>query len=340
MTYAGPSAPLPRADIAVLTWTSAEWSALDQVFLDSTTERFPASRDFERSWDTFVYSRDVGSDATDNQTNPLWGYYRLAKVPTVGGNQLTALLFKCGAHLAHPPWIEGLSQMVSQIITDAQPSVLYSIGTAGGTRPDVRLGDVVITDSADIRLQNPENTGSPLGGQHVSSAVAFQTGPLLGDTQSKLCFSLDQAVTDAVLENVFHQLTVKVPAASSFKLTDLLNDAINPANLQAPSALPMAGTPLLTTDYYYIATGDDSTQWSVLEMDDGVVGAVAAQHGVDFVFVRNVSDPLVPDATSGGTAIASDVRDGWSSLVYNSFGIYSSFNGALVTWAMIAGASH
>jgi hypothetical protein len=72
-------------------------------------------------------------------------------------------------------------------------------------------------------------------------------------------------------------------------------------------------------------------------MDAAVVAWVAAQHGVDYLFVRNVSDPLVPAATASGAAIPEQVRNGWSSLIYEDFGLYSSFNGALTTWAVIAG---
>ena len=38
---------------------------------------------------------------------------------------------------------------------------------------------------------------------------------------------------------------------------------------------PTPGQPLLTTDYYFIASGDDAAQYAVLEMDDGVIGYVA-----------------------------------------------------------------
>jgi hypothetical protein len=31
------------------------------------------------------------------------------------------------------------------------------------------------------------------------------------------------------------------------------------------------------------------------------------------------------------------VRDRWSGLIYENFGLYTSFNGALATWSAIAG---
>ena len=47
-------------------------------------------------------------------------------------------------------------------------------------------------------------------------------------------------------------------------------------------------------------------------MDDGVIGAVAEQRGRKYVFVRNVSDTIVPDASASGASIPPEVRDKWS----------------------------
>ena len=335
LPYDGPNAPLPRADAVVLTWTAAEWSALDQVFLDSATSRTPSSREWERSWR--LYSFDVGANTTDNIYNPLWGYFRTVQIADASGTAKTVLLFKCGAHLAHPPWLAGLTAMIGQILTETQAGWIYSIGTAGGTRADVRLGDVVVTNAADIQLKNANNTGSPIAGQSFACAAGVPTPQLLADAQQHLFFGLGEAVNYPVLERLVHTLQLHVPQAASLTLEDLLNDALRPEKLRDPAALPMAGTPLLTTDYYYIAADADAAQWAALEMDDAVVAWVAAQHGVDYLFVRNVSDPLVPAATASGAPIPEQVRDGWSSLIYEDFGLYSSFNGALTTWAIIAG---
>jgi nucleoside phosphorylase len=338
LAYDGPNAPLPRVDAVVLTWTAAEWSALDQVFLDSATTRTPTSREWERSW--HLYSFDVGANTTDNAYNPLWGYFRTVQIVVdSSGATKTVLLFKCGAHLAHPPWLAGLTVMVTQILDETRASWIYSIGTAGGTRPDVRLGDVVMTNAADIQLQNANNAGSPLTGQSFACATGVPTPQLLADAQQHLFFGLGDAVNYPVLERLLHTLQMRLPTAAGITLEDLLNDALRPEKLRDPAALAMPGTPLLTTDYYYIASGADAERWAALEMDDAVVASVAAQQDVSYLFVRNVSDPLVPATTASGAPIAAEIRDGWSSLIYGDFGLYSSFNGALATWAIIAGTS-
>jgi nucleoside phosphorylase len=335
LPYGGPQAPLPAADTVVLTWTSAEWSALDQVFLDSATTRTPGSREWERSWR--LYSFNVGANTTDNRYNPLWGYFRVVQIGAAGGAQRTVLLFKCGAHLAHPPWLAGLAEMVAQILAETGASWVYSIGTAGGTRPEVRLGDVVITNAADIKLEKADNAGSPIVGQSFACPAGVPTPGTLGEAQQHLFFGLGEAVNYPVLERLLHRLQIEQPEAGQLVLQDLLNDALRPERLRNPAALPMPGTPLLTTDYYYIASGAEAQRWAALEMDDAVIGWVVGQHDARYLFVRNISDPLVPDATAGGEQIPDAVRDAWSSLIYEDFGLYTSFNGALATWALIAG---
>src|SRR4029077_4586121 len=113
------------------------------------------SRGFERGW--MQYSRNAATLSTDNAMAPLWGSFRLVKITPKGGKARTVLLFKCNAHLAHPPWLSGLSAMLDQILSETRATCIYSIGTAGGTREDVRLGDVVVTNKAHLELKNPNN---------------------------------------------------------------------------------------------------------------------------------------------------------------------------------------
>ena len=108
-------------------------------------------------------------------------------------------------------------------------------------------------------------------------------------------------------------------------------------DLNQPKGLNKKGVPLLTTDYYFISDGTDTDQYSALEMDDAVIGYVAGEMGKDYVFVRNISDPIVPTKTQDGADIPTGLREGWSGQVYSHHGFYSSMNGALLTWGTIAG---
>ncbi|HJQ39098.1 MAG TPA: hypothetical protein VKB93_18320 [Thermoanaerobaculia bacterium] len=330
--YDGPDAPLPKADVVVITWTSAEWNAFDHVFVNSSSTRYPDERDWEHAW--HQYSKDVPANmTTDNTSAPLWGLYRLIDVKASRGKSLRVLLFKCDTHLAHPPYIQGLEQITNQLIDETGCSWIWSIGTAGGSRETENLGDVVITNAGHIQLKLSENLSSGLNNKSVKGK-AYPSTKLFNTVQKSLFFDMATVVTWPVLKSMLEQLQQTDDDADSLTLKDLVNSPLDPANLKQSKILSKDGEPLLTTDYYYIASGNDSVKWCVLEMDDAVIGYYAQQKGTKFCFSRNISDPIVP-AKANGKAIDPEIRKDWSGEIYQRFGFYTSFNGALATWAAL-----
>ena len=330
--YDGSSAPLPKADVVVITWTSAEWNAFDHVFVNSGSTRYPDDRDWEHAWHT--YSRNIPSGmTTDNTSAPLWGLYRVIDMKTSKKKTLRVLLFKCDTHLAHPPYASGLEQITNQLIDDTGCSWIWSIGTAGGSKESENLGDVVITNAGHIQLKLSENLSSGLNNKSVKG-TAFPSTRLFSTVQKHLFFDMSTVVTWPALKSMLEQLQQKDSGAKSLTLSDLVNPPLDPKNLKQSKIVPADGKPLLTTDYYYIASGNDSAKWSVLEMDDAVIGYVAQQKKTSFCFSRNISDPIVP-AKAKGKAIDDSIRGDWSGEIYQRFGFYTSFNGALATWAAL-----
>jgi hypothetical protein len=246
------------------------------------------------------------------------------------------LLMKSDAHLAHPPWINGLENMVKAVAADAQPKQIYSIGTAGGANVNQCLGDVAITNGGELKLQMADNAPSHLSGQTFTSNW-FPNTALMPKAQS-LFMPLSKVATQADLASKLAEAKNSREGASlkPFTLLDLMNSAIDPANLGSPKAVNFQGTPLLTTDFYFIAAGNSN--YAALEMDDAVIGYAASQAHLDFVFVRNISDTLVPAQTPSGLAIPAEAREAWSSAVYNGYGLFTSYNGAIAAWATIAGS--
>lgn len=328
--------PLPKADIVVITWTSAEWSALDHVFANSDKERHRTSTSFRKEWH-WRANKEYIKGAYE-----LWGYYRMVKIKSAGGLDYNVLLFKSSAHLSHPPYCTGLIEMVKLIITEAKPDRLYTIGTAGGSSISDKLGDTVITNAGHILIEKSENEVCKLNGVSVACKDWFPSFDLVSKVEEKLLLKLSLIVNEDELEYMLCK-TINDPEKGdpawkgTVTVADLINEAIDPANLDAPKGLNKKDVPLLTTDYYYIAHGDDSTQYSALEMDDAVVGLAAGECQTNYVFVRNISDPIVPDKTKEGKPIDDKLREGWSGQIYESFGLYTSMNGALLTWATIAG---
>jgi nucleoside phosphorylase len=331
VSYKGPDAPLPSADVVVFTWTDSEWSAMDHVFLHGSTQGANQSTKLIHEW--LQYSKSAPSGSSEG--GKLWGYYQLVEIQGKSGAK-RVLLMKSDSHLAHPPWISGLEDMVKAVVTDARPQQIYSIGTAGGASVSQSLGDVAITNGGKLDLQLKENTSSGLNGKTYSSSW-FPSLSLMPKAQ-QIFLPLNKIATLADLASVLEKAKKNKEEGGQqlepFSLKDLLNAALDPANLGSPKAVNFQNTPLLTTDFYFIAAGN--ADYAALEMDDAVIGYAAKQANVDFVFVRNISDTLVPAKTPANQTIPPDARQAWSSAVYNAYGMFTSFNSAVAAWALIA----
>jgi hypothetical protein len=328
-----PTDPLPKADVVVVTWTNAEWSALDHVFVSSGSSR--GNESGPGAWSTAwqPYRRNVGSFSSDEKSSPLWGSFRLVTVTATSG-PLTVLLFHSNAHLQYQPYIAGLRAMVTDIIADANPKQFYSIGTAGGATLAEALGDAVVTNSAQLLPGVPPNDKDPANGETFTCSTWYPPTGLFVAAQ-KLMFPLSGVVTQGELTTLFGELQKKM-SVGSVRLSDLVNHPLDPPNLGAPTTHNMKGVPLNTSCDYGMAPGAGSTQFSAYEEDDAAVGQAALACGVNFALIRNVSDPVVPDLTAGGNTIPFSVRKGWAGILYDRYGWITASNGALAAWAAIA----
>jgi nucleoside phosphorylase len=280
------------------------------------------------------YSKSAPSGSSEG--GKLRGYYQLVDIQGERGAK-RVLLMKSDSHLAHPPWITGLEDMVKAVVTDAKPQQIYSIGTAGGASVNQNLGDVAITNGGKLDLQLKENTQSGLNGRTYTSSWFPNLSLILKAQQ--LFFPLNKIVTlanlDSVLEKAKKSKEEGAHQLEPFSLNDLLKAPLDPANLGSPKAVNFQNTPLLTTDFYFIAAAGN-TNYAALAMDDAVIGYAATQANVDFVFVRNISDTLVSAKTPANQTIPPYARQAWSSAVYNAYGMFTSLNSAIAAWATIA----
>lgn len=338
--YQGPDAPLPAADMVVITWTNAEWSAFDHVFCNSGQPRTEKDTAWQTDWKQ--YAKGAPPPPSSGTDYHLWGYYRMVQITGQSGQPITILLFKANTHLAYSPYLDGLLTMTNAILDDTQARCLYSIGTAGGVGEADLLGNTVVTNSGHLYMTNSNNAGSPLNNQTFTCAQWFPPFDWVEQTQQELLYPLSNVATWKQYDLLFAQLQQKMAESqppvdmSGITVDDLVNRPLNPTNLHQPAIANCKDKPLLTTDFYYIAQPGDAEKYCILEMDDAVLGAASGEKGVAYAFVRNVSDPVVPSITSSGAAIPDAVRNEWSSLIYDTFGFYTSYNGALAAWATIA----
>lgn len=119
---------------------------------------------------------------------------------------------------------------------------------------------------------------------------------------------------------------------TNYSLSTLNADGlVNPSHPPVLNNLTPGSTSLLTASTFVVGTTSGGySNFAVIEMDDAVIGQVCQQRNVKFGFVRNVSDP------AQNAALPSEVQGNWGSAVYDVFGFYTSYNGALATWALIA----
>ena len=319
------SGQLPQADVALIIWTSAEWSALDHVFINSQEERYPDQYDWRDNWK---------ANTPSGASTPLF-YYQLVGVnSTRTDNLLRVLLVKSEVHLAHDPYITGVDQLVETLIEQTGVNTIISTGTAGGSSVSQPLGDVMLTTRAHINLEKPENLKlCDYNNQTITGFDFFSDSPLFASVQNKLMMPLSSIWNTSAIAEAISELNNQTGTAYTEK--DLVNEPLQPSALKNNRINFCPNQPLLTTDYYFISQGKIFDEYCFLEMDDAVIAHQCSKKRVGFGFIRNVSDPIVTETDAAGKAIPEDVREDWSGIVYQLCGFYTSFNSALTSWAAI-----
>ncbi|HEX2078347.1 MAG TPA: hypothetical protein VHG08_11580 [Longimicrobium sp.] len=309
---------LPEADAVVITWAEAEWAAMQQVFCP-TGEPMPYSArntGYWSGWQKYwkgASDSGCGCDGSDCY----WGYYRLVEV---AGHRV--LLLKSNVHLDEENGEACLEQLAGMLIDYVKPGLILSIGTAGGSRLTDAIGTVNIVNAATL------DTGSGTwptysNGWQPSHAVLGAGGfpsllfpvPTTGSDLQSLASHFDQACHGG------YSLDELDPGGLDYGRTP---PAINDLTPQ--------GTSLLTTSSFVVGTTSGSyDQYAVIEMDDAVLWKVCQERGTPFGSVRNVSDPVQ------NAALPSEAQSNWGSILYDTYGVYTSYNGALATWAILCG---
>jgi nucleoside phosphorylase len=311
-----PAGKLPKASAVVITWADAEWAALQQVFCagGSTMPYSERSRGMWTGWQKFATSLPPGAPSNWNY----WGYYRLVQV---GANPV--LLFKSNTHLDWPgaPYLEA---MIKLLVADVEPNVILSIGTAGGAKTQDHIGTVRAVSAATLYKS----------GQPQASWPEYQNGWMagnatLGNAQFKqLLLPVPTKVSD--LQTLCSQFNQKY--STNYTLAEL-----NPGGLNMGDATPQivnqtgGGASLLTTSTFVVGTTAGSYEtYTSIEMDDAIIGDACTANDMAFAFVRNVSDPVQ------SAALPAKVQGNWGSAIYDAYGFYTSYNGALAAWAVLA----
>ncbi|SDE04991.1 hypothetical protein [Kordiimonas lacus] len=308
---------LPAADVVILTWAEAEWAALEQVFVESSTP-MPYSARNTSKWDGWYrYDWDMPSGKWPQYWDS-WGEYRLVEVR---GKKV--LLFKSNTHLDWPGQ-SYLEQMTSQLLEATGASLLLSIGTAGGAELHDHEGTVRVVSSGQLY-----DTDYPT------------------DPSKWATYYCDWTADDSFLAKAdFTQSLFPIPTTKSDleSLASAFEDGKYDLSTLDANGLCFGDDtvkvydmtpnkqPLVTTATFVVATDAKNSPFAdkaVVEMDDAVLGKVCHEKSIKFGFVRNVSDPVQ------NADLPVSVQGDWGGVIYRTYGLYTSYNGALVAWAVI-----
>jgi nucleoside phosphorylase len=297
---ADPNAALPPVDVLVVTWTVAEAKALADVLTPGRPSTGWAP--YRNGWDDYLPHIRPGAPALAQNSLAIYQPTRIGFT--------TVLCVKSNLHLSQDGPDLPIRTLWKQMITECQPKLVITTGTAGGIGADTHLGDVIISKSVRFDCTRTFAT-SPFA--HDS----YTDPNPIGDYSSHL-----QYATDTLLPVNAGQL----PA-----------DGGTPRII---SAIDDPGHQVLTTDFFAFDDAEDSYHLrnydptaQAVEMGDAVLALVTSQDLTDpppWLIVRNASDPQIP---AGGTL---HDRAAQAAAIYEHYGYWTTVNSAIACWALIA----
>lgn len=313
------AAKLPPADAIVITWAEAEWAAMQQVFCKSASS-MPYSDRTSSSWSGWnKYSQGLPSGASQGWT--FWGEWRLVDI---AGS--TVMLFKSNTHLDFPGQAQ-LAELIKLLIGEVKPALILSIGTAGGAEVADHVGTVRAVSAGTLYEKGvapakwPVYKNSWSGADSILNKAGFPA----------LLFPIPTTASD--LKSLCSQFNQYYK--TNYSLSDLDPKGLNTGDPSPKINDQTGGTAsLLTTPTFVVGTTSGNYQgYTCIEMDDAIIGEICAGAGIAFGFVRNVSDPVQ------NASLPSAIQGNWGSTIYDAYGFYTSYNGALTAWAFLAEAA-
>ena len=224
-----------------------------------------------------------------------------------------------------------MKDLFRQIIDEAKPSVVLTVGTSGGVQHEHDLGDVVVTRGAKFRLADEfARSRSPEGSTRATGQIPTK--------HFKDAEELMARHADELKEPEFAPPTKRY----AFDGPPLKSDPPNAPSIHLDDGTDMPEFhPILTTDFFEFGTSANNlwTEGCAVEMGDAVLGLVADELGdaaPNWAIVRNLSDPMINgDLPTKPRKL--DMQAHWAVWYYEAYGYWTSVMGALATWAIIAG---
>lgn len=321
-----PGDPLPKADVLVITWTVAENEAL----ADTLTPGF--SRQNWYRYDRFFaqYAPKIRAAAPAQKAKRLGSYF-----PTLIGDR-RVLCFKSELHLNQDGIKTGegtatlpVLDLFHQLISEVEPELVITVGTAGATFLEHRLGDVMITRGAKFRLSQEFKNESFKSDAYRCENFTIPTkhfaaaAELLKINAHRL---IEPDFGPPTKNYDFPGPLIKAPKNEpAFRVDGIDFDEFHP---------------MLTTDFFEFGNSknDLQLQGCGVEMGDAVLGLACQQLGEQapkWLVIRNASDPQINGDLPDRPRVIN-MQAHWAVWYYETYGYWTSVNSAIAVWAMIA----
>lgn len=305
-----------QVDTVVITWTEAEWAALHHVFCSSNNV-MPYSKRNSNAWDGWQKDdADMPPDRPRNWT--FWGYYRLIQIS--GKN---VLLYKSNTHLGRQG-INNLEKMINRLITLTKPKLILTTGTAGGAKPEDRLGTVRVVSGGKIYKSRQPQDKYPA----YSSNWVARWDVLASQHFSKLLLPIPTTIDG--LKSIINQFNKF--SGTNYSLSDLDPNGLNFGDTVPQIYNQTGGNAFLLTSSSFVVgvVSGAYKDFTCIEMDDAILFKNCLVSNISFGSLRNISDPVQNDL------LPDNIQKGWGSAIYLAYGLYTSYNSALATWAVLA----
>ena len=277
-------APLPQADVLLVTWTVDEGHALSRVLTpgkDSRDDYRPYTHNFAK------LSRKMRRGCPALLAKRLGTYW----TTTIG--KTSVVVFKSDSHMSQDGPQLPNQDVWQQIITEVRPKLVLTTGTAGGIGKQFEVGDVIVSPIVRFDCLSKFKK-EPFHDAHFTSTAAKRTH-----------FATARAL-------------FKTNAAQLPKDNTRLPKIINvPTTALGSSVVTTDFFGFDTSDNHYHLQG----LGDVSEMGDAVLGLVAGRmsHPPRWLAVRNVSDPQIKSVGTlkEQTILAAQIYKGfgrWSSV--------------------------
>jgi hypothetical protein len=329
-----------KADVLILLYTELETRA----FLDVFTGNNDWSPSRQNTW--YFYAHNFASlkntiqgiNDSDALRNGFFGYLSAVSI----GDQ-KVVIYKTELHAKVNGNKLAIVPVIQQLVTELQPSLVISTGTAGGMGGVLNCGDVAVTSSARFRVSTQYPTFPEINSLSQSN-TALSNNVAVNDKYINYAADNFTKLTLPSLAQCYNEFATRAGYAFLKKNTDppsIYVTSINPV----PGPEPMA---VVTADFLSVDDSSDAEGLEPLgimnENDDAyaffAISKLPAGQQPQWLSIRNASDPqvVVPPIPAGTSQ--SQVVKQLSSIAGAIFGVYeyvTTINSAFACWAVVAG---